>query len=78
MRPAQNYIDVLTENGLTVNLGSPHVERPERDFKSSIQNFLITPRYLWSSKKVARRYGPFKLNNGCAKKLPGRLPYEIQ
>jgi hypothetical protein len=41
MRPAQNYIDVLTENGLTANLGSPHVERPERDFKSPIQNFLV-------------------------------------
>jgi hypothetical protein len=50
----------------------------ERDSKSSIQNFLITPRYLWPSKKVARRCGQLKLNNGYAKKLPGRLPYEIQ
>jgi hypothetical protein len=71
-------IVALTENGLTANQDSPHVDLPEHDFKSWIQNILITPRYLWPSKKVARRCGPLKLNNGCAKELSGRLTYEIQ
>ena len=71
-------INAPAENGLAAKLNFTPCQWVLARFKISIQKFWITSGYLWPGKKVARRCDPLKLNNGCAKKLPGRLPYEIQ